>query len=77
MAIDMTGHERHAHSDRKPSIEYHLIFAASFSIFLVAAMLERLMPWTWLNTIKDRRPPSVFARAWDAAKTCSAYAFMG
>ncbi len=76
MAIDITGHERHAQSDRRPSFEYHLIFAASFIIFLVAAVLERLMPWNWLNTISRRRP-SVFTRAWDAAETCSAYSFMG
>jgi hypothetical protein len=78
MAIDITSHdERQASFDRKPSVEYHLIFAASFIIFLVAAVIERLMPWTWLNTSRDRVRPSVFARALDAAKTCTAYAFMG
>lgn len=78
MAMDITSHnERQASFDRKPSLEYYLIFAASFVIFLVAAVIERLMPWTWLNTSRDRARPSLFARALDAAKTCTAYAFMG
>lgn len=78
MAIDATSHnERHASFDRKPSFEYYLIFAASFIIFLAAAIIERLMPWTWLNISRDRARPSLFARALDAAKTCTAYAFMG
>jgi hypothetical protein len=63
--------------DRKPSVEYHLIFAASFVILLLAAVLERLMPWTWLSASKDRNRASIIDRAWGGAKTCSAYAFMG
>ena len=77
MAIETAGYGKgYQNFERRPSLEYHLIFAASFVILLSAAILERLMPWTWMKASKDRRA-SVFTRAWDAAKTCSAYAFMG
>jgi hypothetical protein len=63
---------------RKDAIEYRLIFAASFIVFLIAAVAERLMPWRWLL---NRRPGtqgrSVLGQARESAGICTAYAFMG
>lgn len=60
---------------RTESVEFRLIFAASFAIFLVAALVERLLPHRWLNRTVARKP--VLEQAKEAANTCAAYAFMG
>jgi hypothetical protein len=75
MNVPVCGAER-TRSERKRSIEYQLIFAVSFIIFFLAAVVERLLPWTWV-TSQPRHRTSIFSRAWDAAQTCTAYAFMG
>ena len=57
-------------------VPHHL--RAHLRVFPVAAMLERLMPWRWLaQDTRRERHASVFREAWEAAGTCSAYAFMG
>jgi hypothetical protein len=62
----------------KASIEYRLIFLVSFLLFVVATVIERLMPWTWLQASEDgQRRLSIVGKAWDAAETCTTYAFMG
>lgn len=60
---------------RRCSLEYRFIFAICFSVFLCAAIVERLMPWNWIRRASPRR--SVFEQAKEAAGTCTAYAFMG
>ena len=80
MAIDKTHRVPRSKAAHKASIEFHLIFLISFLFMLVATVLERMMPWTWLRKgdeveVQDRR--SVIARAWGAAQTCTTYAFMG
>ncbi|CAA2141247.1 hypothetical protein [Hyphomicrobium sp. ghe19] len=78
MAINISRHdERHGRFDRKASVEYHLIFSAVFVVLLFTMVLERMMPWTWLHKANEVRRASVISRAWDAAQTCTAYAFMG
>jgi hypothetical protein len=74
MALALTTKESSPHVKRSgiESIQFRLILAVCFAVFLTAALLERLLPWSW------RRPkPSPIAHAWRSANTCTAYAFMG
>jgi hypothetical protein len=64
-----------AKSTRRSSLEFRFIFCICFSVFLGAAIVERLMPWNWMRHSSRRR--SVFEQAKEAAGTCTAYAFMG
>jgi hypothetical protein len=58
---------------RRESVEFRIIFAVTFAVFLAAGIIERLLPWNWLT----RRQASVFQQAWESAGTCTTYAFMG
>lgn len=71
------GDHRRTKFENKPSIEYRLILLVSFIFFALAALIERVMPWNWWRQRTANQPSSIFARAWDAARTCTAYAFMG
>jgi hypothetical protein len=53
-------------------LQFRLIFAVCFAVFLTAALLERLLPWTW-----RRGKAAPITRAWQSARTCTTYAFMG
>jgi hypothetical protein len=61
----------------KSSVEYKLILSVCFLVFLLAGAIQRLSPWNWLAQEDAGPPPSLFAQAWGAACTCTAYAFMG
>jgi hypothetical protein len=58
-------------------IQFRLIYAICFSLFLLAAIVQRLLPWTW-----SARSPhagsrrSVLEQARNAAGICATYAFM-
>jgi hypothetical protein len=67
----------HAKAGSKQSLEYQLIFAVSFLVLFAAAVFERLMPWNWMSKKKREERKSLVAGAWGAARTCTAYAFMG
>ncbi len=67
----------HAKAGGRPSLEYYLIFAVSFAVLLAAAIFEQLMPWNWMSKTKREKRTSIVAGAWGAARTCTAYAFMG
>lgn len=54
------------------TLQFRLIFAVCFAVFLAAAVIERLLPWNW-----TRGRPSPVAHAWQSARTCATYAFMG
>lgn len=67
-----------ARRDTRASLEYRLIFGVCFLVFLLAGVVERLLPWSWLTPTRDeRRPSSLLDQAWGAAGTCTAYAFKG
>jgi Antenna complex alpha/beta subunit len=62
----------------KRPIEFRIIFAVCFAVFLLAAVVERLLPWKWLAPRSEgKRHLSIFEQAWEAAGTCTTYAFMG
>lgn len=64
-------------SDMADAIQYRAIYAVCFAVFLLAASLARLMPWTWLaHPDGTTRRPSIFEQASEAAGTCTTYAFM-
>lgn len=60
---------------RTESVEFRLIFAAAFAVFLIAATVERMLPLGWLKRGQSRK--SIIEQAKEAANTCAAYAFMG
>jgi len=64
---------------KKRGIEYRLIFLITFGIFLIAALVELLLPWRWFAPRRagEERAGSIFAQAKESAGRCTAYAFMG
>lgn len=74
MAVALTTKESPSHVRRHgvEMLQFRLILAVCFGVFLIAALIERLMPWSW-----RQRKPSPIAHAWRSAHTCTAYAFMG
>jgi len=73
MSMQMSANYR-----RKPEpIQFHLLYAICFSIFLVAALLGRLLPWTWFARQENAtRQQSIFEKARNAAGICATYAFI-
>ena len=63
-------------SARKNGIEFHFILLVTFTFFLLAGTIERLLPWRWMRNRVERRP-SLLHQAWEQASTCTTYAFMG
>jgi hypothetical protein len=58
---------------RLDNLQFRLIFAVSFVVFLTGALFIRLMPNHW----KDNNRRSVFAQAWEASGTAAQIAFSG
>lgn len=77
MAVALDHHRRvPAKQKKKVTWEYRLIFLLSFCLFLVAAIVERMMPHKWMGqTAKSHK--SVFVEAKEAASTSVPFAFMG
>jgi len=59
---------------REETVEFRLIFATAFIVFLVAATVGRLLPGQWQP---HRAGGSVFAEVRAAASTIVPFAFMG
>lgn len=57
---------------KEEALEYRLLYAVSFGLFLLAALVARALPF-------GRRPggPSIVGEARTAASTCIPFAFMG
>jgi hypothetical protein len=59
--------------DASELIQFRVLYATCFGLFLLAGVVHRLLPWTWFG----REPsPSVFEQARNAAGVCATYAFM-
>jgi hypothetical protein len=68
----------HIRRDARETLEYRVIFGVCFAVFLLAGIVERLLPWAWHKQTRGARPSlSLFQQAWGAAGTCTAYAFKG
>jgi hypothetical protein len=63
-------------SRRKDTAEYRLVFVTCFAVFLVAAIISRLLPWHWLTPAERGKRQSIIVEARDAANTALPYAFM-
>jgi hypothetical protein len=73
-----TGIARRMAAKRKDTMGFRLIFAATFLIFLMVAIIDRLLPVRWLmGAAKSESYPAVFAEAHSAAATYTPFAFMG
>ncbi len=58
------------------SVHFRLLYAVCFGVFLIAAAVQRILPWHWFGGGKDKMHQSIFAQARSAAGICAAYAFM-
>lgn len=56
------------------SLQFRLIFALSFAVYLFAALGARLKPAFWRGAASHR---SIFAEAWEASGTTAQLAFAG
>jgi hypothetical protein len=57
------------------AVQFRLLYGTCFGLFLLAGILQRLMPWKW-SSRGARGDQSVFAEARHAAGVCAAYAFI-
>jgi len=72
MSMQMTAGRR-----AKPnSVEFRLLYAICFGLFLIAAVIQKILPWRWFGHRKDSLRQSIFAQARNAAGICAAYTFM-
>lgn len=63
---------------KEDTVEYRLIFMVSFVIFLVAALVARVLPRQWRPYPSGSSPyGSIFDEAKSAANTFVPFAFMG
>ena len=56
---------------------YQSMLAICFAVFLVAALIECLLPWRWASLAGRWSRKSVLVEAMEAAKTTVPFAFMG
>ncbi len=65
-------------SGKSETLEFRLIFAVTFAVFLFAGVIEAMLPFRWSRQNAQRNPhKSIFERAAEGARTCATYAFMG
>jgi hypothetical protein len=57
-------------------LQFRLLYAICFSLFLIAAAIQRVLPWRWLGRAGGTAHHSVFAQARNAAGICATYVFM-
>ena len=76
MSMDFN-RSRMSHATRADGeiVQFRLIYAICFGLFLLAAVIKRLLPWTWFARAQSKRQ-SVFEQARNAAGICATYAFM-
>lgn len=70
----MTARVKRRRMATSDALEYRLIFAAAFLLYLVAAALKRLWPGSSARSAAARKP--VISEAWSAAHAAAGYAFM-
>jgi hypothetical protein len=69
---------RPSRSAKSETLQFRFIFAVTFVVFLLAGILEALLPFHWIGQNAQRiQRKSILERAADGARTCATYAFMG
>lgn len=62
----------------KDTLGFRLIFASTFLIFLLAAVIDRLVPLRWImGAAKSENYMAIISEAKSAAATYTPFAFMG
>lgn len=72
MSMQMTAGRR----GEPETIQFRLLYAVCFGIFLVAAVIQKVLPWHWFGRGAQSMHQSIFAQARNAAGICATYAFM-
>lgn len=75
----MTDTRGRAQRDRRAdALDFRLIYLTAFVVMVVAAAIERALPWNLLERGERRSSrKSVLGQAREAANTCATYALMG
>ncbi|MCC3750950.1 MAG: hypothetical protein LLP51_06105 [Halorhodospira halophila] len=76
MAHAVKARPNSARARRKEEAQYRLLMAVSFAVFLVGALLARLVPARWRAAQQKGERQSVIAEARAAAQTSVPFAFM-
>ncbi|WP_041595118.1 hypothetical protein [Halorhodospira halophila] len=76
MAHAVKARPNSARARRKEETQYRLLMAVSFAIFLIGAVLSRLVPARWRAAPRQGERQSVIAEARAAAQTSVPFAFM-
>jgi hypothetical protein len=58
-------------------LEFNTIFALTFVVLLVGALLALLLPWTWPRRFLSSERRWFIKQAWDDAGSFTGLAFMG
>lgn len=75
---EITMTQRNSSRPRKDSFVFNMIFAVTFAIFFMVALVDRLLPVRWvLGAAKSENYMAIFAEAKSAAATYTPFAFMG
>jgi hypothetical protein len=61
---------------KSETIQFRLLYAICFGIFLSAAVIQKVLPWRWFVSREGTIRQSIFAQARNAAGICATYAFM-
>jgi hypothetical protein len=62
---------------RAEKIEFRFIFVAMLILFVVAALVDCMLPWRWPDKDKFNGKGSIIERARENAGTYAGLAFMG
>ncbi|MBX9927032.1 MAG: hypothetical protein K2Y05_11790 [Hyphomicrobiaceae bacterium] len=74
----MAAHDRTRKDARKDTVGFRMIYAATFTIFLVAAIADRLIPLRWMfGAAGSESYLGFMSEAQRAAETYTPFAFMG
>jgi hypothetical protein len=71
----MSMHVRSGRRGESETIQFGFLYAVCFGIFLVAAVIQKILPWHWFGR-DGAMSQSIFAQARNAAGICATYAFM-
>jgi hypothetical protein len=74
---DATFHRPRRQARRRPMIEYRVLVAISYPLFLAAAVVSRLRPATEPVWAGAEARPSLFVEAWRKAEATVSLAFGG
>ncbi len=63
--------------DVSDALQFRLLYATCFGVFLVSGLLMRLLAWIRFAGARRAERQSIFQQARNSAGLCATYAFMG